>query len=196
MRAQDAAAVAAARRAADFALVQQRENGWFAENCLDDPEHPLLHTIAYAAQGVLEIGLLLDEPRFVEAARRAARGVATRVAADGALPGRLDAEWRAAATWSCVTGEAQMVLVWDRLDALDAKAGASGEFGAAATAVLRHALAIQDLDHRDPGIRGGVAGSFPIWGAYGRYEYLNWAAKFLTDALLGRLAHEPGGTRG
>ncbi len=196
MRAQDAAAVAAARRAADFALVQQRENGWFAENCLDDPEHPLLHTIAYAAQGVLEIGLLLDEPRFVEAARRAARGVATRVAADGALPGRLDAEWRAAATWSCVTGEAQMVLVWDRLDALDAKAGASGEFGAAATAVLRHALATQDLDHRDPGIRGGVAGSFPIWGAYGRYEYLNWAAKFLTDALLGRLAHEPGGTRG
>jgi hypothetical protein len=195
-RTRDAAAVTAARRAADFALTQQRENGWFAENCLDDPAHPLLHTIAYAAQGVLEIGLLLDEPRFVEAARRAARGVAARVAADGALPGRLDAEWRAAAPWSCVTGEAQMVLVWDRLDALAAKAGARGEFQAAATAVLRHALATQDLDHREPGIRGGVAGSFPIWGDYGRYEYLNWAAKFLVDALLGRLAHEPGGTRG
>jgi hypothetical protein len=200
LRARNDAAVAAARRAAEFALAQQRPNGWYAENCLDDPAHPLLHTIAYAAQGVLEIGLALGEPRFVESARRAARGVAAGVAADGALPGRFDPEWRPAAPWSCVTGEAQMVLVWDRLDALagGAKGGAdaTGEFQAAATKVLRHALATQDLDARDPGIKGGVAGSFPIWGAYGRYEYLNWAAKFLADALLGRLAHEPGGTRG
>jgi len=200
-RTRDAAAVAAARRAAAFALSQQRENGWFAENCLDDPERPLLHTIAYAAQGVLEIGLLLDEPRFVESARKVARGVATRVAPDGALPGRLDAQWRPAARWSCVTGEAQMVLVWDRLDALTAGAAktagaAGGEFKEVSAAVLRHVLATQDLDHRDPGVKGGVAGSFPIWGDYGRYEYLNWAAKFLADALLGRLAHEPGGTRG
>jgi hypothetical protein len=200
-RTRDAAAVAAARRAAAFALSQQRENGWFAENCLDDPERPLLHTIAYAAQGVLEIGLLLDEPRFVESARKAARGVATQVAPDGALPGRLDAQWRPAARWSCVTGEAQMVLVWDRLDALTAGAAktagaAGGEFKEVSAAVLRHVLATQDLDHRDPGVKGGVAGSFPIWGDYGRYEYLNWAAKFLADAILGRLARQPGGTRG
>jgi hypothetical protein len=45
-------------------------------------------------------------------------------------------------------------------------------------------------------VRGGVPGSFPIWGGYGTYEYLNWAAKFLADALLGRLANVPGGTRG
>ena len=32
--------------------------------------------------------------------------------------------------------------------------------------------------------RGGVKGSFPVDGEYGRYEYLNWAAKFLADALL------------
>jgi hypothetical protein len=31
-------------------------------------------------------------------------------------------------------------------------------------------------------IRGGVKGSFPIDGAYGRYEYLNWAAKFFVDS--------------
>jgi hypothetical protein len=180
---------------------QQRENGWFAENCLDDPERPLLHTIAYAAQGVLEIGLLLDEPRFVESARKVARGVATQIAPDGALPGRLDAQWRPAARWSCVTGEAQMVLVWDRLDALTAGAAktagaAGGEFKEVSAAVLRHVLATQDLDHHDPGVKGGVAGSFPIWGDYGRYEYLNWAAKFLADAILGRLARQPGGTRG
>src|SRR5205814_1114233 len=68
---------------------------------------------------VLEIGLLLDEPRFVEAAKRTARGVAEVLAADGFLAGRLDEQWRAAVDWSCVTGEAQMAIVWDRLHALE-----------------------------------------------------------------------------
>ena len=32
--------------------------------------------------------------------------------------------------------------------------------------------------------RGGVKGSFPVDGDYGKYEYLNWAAKFLADSLM------------
>ena len=35
-----------------------------------------------------------------------------------------------------------------------------------------------------PEVRGGVKGSFPIYGDYGAYQYLNWACKFLIDALL------------
>jgi hypothetical protein len=33
-------------------------------------------------------------------------------------------------------------------------------------------------------IKGAVKGSFPIDGGYRRYEYPNWAAKFLADSLL------------
>ena len=33
-------------------------------------------------------------------------------------------------------------------------------------------------------VRGAVKGSFPVYGAYGRYQYLNWAAKFLADSLM------------
>jgi hypothetical protein len=36
--------------------------------------------------------------------------------------------------------------------------------------------------HRSEGSRGGVKGSFPINGGYGRLEYLDWAAKFLIDS--------------
>jgi hypothetical protein len=32
--------------------------------------------------------------------------------------------------------------------------------------------------------RGAVKGSFPVSGDYGRYEYLNWAAKFFIDSNL------------
>ena len=48
-------------------------------------------------------------------------------------------------------------------------------------------------------VAGAVGGSFPIDGAYGRYEYLNWAAKFLIDALMmeeALLASEDAGERG
>ena len=47
-----------------------QENGWFANNCLTRPEAPLLHTIGYALQGVLEVGILSGEKRFVDAARK------------------------------------------------------------------------------------------------------------------------------
>ena len=30
--------------------------------------------------------------------------------------------------------------------------------------------------------RGAIRGSFPIFGSYGQYQYLNWAAKFFVDA--------------
>ncbi len=188
----DGAARAAAARAAVFACRHQQDNGWYADNCLSDPERPLTHTIAYAAQGVLEIGLLQREERFIAAARKTAQGALAALRDDGFLPGRLDRDWRAAVDWSCVTGQAQMALVWDRLARLDGHR----EFAAAAERSLAFALSTQDLDSADPGIRGGVSGSFPIWGGYGSYEYLNWAAKFLADALLGRHANTAGGTRG
>jgi hypothetical protein len=31
---------------------------------------------------------------------------------------------------------------------------------------------------------GGVKGSFPVSGGYGRFQYLNWACKFSIDANL------------
>jgi hypothetical protein len=32
--------------------------------------------------------------------------------------------------------------------------------------------------------RGGVKGSFPVDGNYGKFEYLSWASKFLIDSLM------------
>jgi hypothetical protein len=33
-------------------------------------------------------------------------------------------------------------------------------------------------------VHGGICGSFPIYGDYGKYEILSWAVKFFIDALL------------
>ncbi len=42
----------------------------------------------------------------------------------------------------------------------------------------------QDLEITHPAVRGGIAGSFPIYGAYERLKYPNWASKFFIDAIL------------
>jgi hypothetical protein len=34
------------------------------------------------------------------------------------------------------------------------------------------------------GVVGGVAGSYPIWGAYQPMRFISWGCKFLADALM------------
>lgn len=190
--ADDSDARRAACRSADYALGVQLENGWYGENCLTDEDHPLVHTIAYTAQGVLEIGIVLGEERYIDSARRCAESIAATQHDNGFLHGRYDREWRGATDWSCLTGDAQMALVWDRLALLDQRP----EWRSFADKACAFVCSTQELDAADEGIRGAVGGSFPIWGEYGQYENLNWAAKFHCDALLGRITGRPCGTNG
>ena len=170
----------------------QHDNGWFPDCCLDDPARPLTHTLAYTVQGLLEGGLLLGDDVLVRSAIRAAHPMAELVGADGHLPGRLDARWRAGASWSCLTGTAQMSVVWSRLDALQPALAWSRP----AQAALDYLKRTQNRTSRDPGLRGGIKGSAPVTGGYGRLQTLSWATKFTVDALLRRRIPSAGVDRG
>lgn len=171
---------AAARRKVDWALERQHDNGWFADNCLSDATRPLVHTIAYAIQGVLETGVALSERRYVERAALAAEALARLQHDDGRLAGRYDQNWRPAVKWSCLTGNAQMSIIWSRLHLMGVGQGLD-RAAARANAFLRSTI---NLKTSSPGRRGGVKGAYPVYGAYGEFEYLNWAVKFTMDALL------------
>jgi len=163
----------------DWALTLQRPNGWFASCCLNDPERPLTHTIGYVMRGVLEGHRYAGEPRYLAAVRRTADALLEVQRADGALPGRLDRNWRPAVDWSCLTGNVQVAAVWLELADLTGVA----EYRAAgrrANAMVRRTIRLD----APPGIDGGVKGSFPVQGQYGRFQFLNWAAKFSIDANL------------
>ncbi|MHB8773330.1 MAG: hypothetical protein ACYC7J_20255 [Syntrophales bacterium] len=170
----------AASRYLDWALTQERIPGWFDHNCLNDNDRPLLHTIAYTAQGFLESGALLGETRYIDAAVRTADALVPRIGPDGRMPGRFDRDWRGAVPWSCLTGMAQMAIVWRRLGDLDG----DRRYRDAAGEVIQFLKRTHDLGTKHPGVRGGVKGSWPVNGAYGRYRVLNWATKFFIDALL------------
>ena len=54
----------------------------------------------------------------------------------------------------------------------------------AASAANHYVKQTQSRHSRNSGLVGGIAGSFPIYGDYEPYRYLNWAAKFLVESLL------------
>ena len=170
----------AAVRNVTYVAGQAQPNGFLPGNCLQRADRPLVHTIAYAIRGLLEVGARAGEQRFVDLAVLMSRGVAAAQRPDGRIPGRLDAQWQAAADWVCMTGNCQMALNWYRLIEL----GVTDEFRSHAAASNRFVMRLQDREHANPGIRGGVKGSHPIGAEYMRFRYPNWAAKFFMDALM------------
>lgn len=162
-----------------WALTKQRPNGWFEHCCLYDNDRPLTHTLGYVLRGLLEAWEHTNDPVLLEAIRRTAEGLALAQRTDGGLPGRLGPEWTAEVGWSCLTGNVQIGYCWLRLFEITGE-DRYRRAGLAANAMTRRTLIGSGRDD----VVGGVRGSFPVDGAYGRFEFLNWAAKFLVDSCL------------
>ena len=177
----------AAARHEDWVLAQQDPaTGWFNRSGFQAKEHEqriaITHTIAYTIWGLLHGGLILGRSESVAAARRAAARVAAVACTEGRLPGMLDSAWQPRSSWECLTGNAQMALVWMRLADMEP----DDQMERAAHACLARICDVQSLDDPNPGIRGAVPGSRPVWGGYFPFEFPNWGAKFFVDALLAR----------
>ena len=170
---------AAGLRQVAWALTKQQANGWFESNCLSDPVVPLTHTIGYALRGVLEGHRLSGAAELLAAARRTGDSLCQVIAHDGRLAGRLDKNFQPAVDWVCVTGTVQIAHCLLMLHQVTGEARYL-DAGRRANHYVRRSVKLDG----PPEVRGGVKGSFPVDGDYGRFEYLNWAAKFCIDAQL------------
>ena len=168
----------AGRRNLEWVASLQRPNGWF-EHCGFKPdEDPFLHTLAYTIRGLLEGGLLLEDEEFVEAARHSADTLLGLQNRDGPLDGRYDENFDGSPFY-CLTGNAQMAIVWYRLAQVTGEKSYRRAADEAVAFLKRH----QRMSGA-PELKGGLKGSHPIWGSYMFFRFPNWAAKFLADALL------------
>ncbi|WP_128905847.1 formyltransferase family protein [Halorubrum amylolyticum] len=175
----------AARRNLEWALERRRSNGWFENAAFVAGDDPDLHTIAYTIRGLLEGGVRLDDDELVDAARGSADVLLELQRRTGPLSGTYDADW--GGTWyRCLTGNAQMGLVWLRLYELTGEAEYAMAARTAAEFLKRH----QSLDGPVP-VRGAIPGSYPHVGSYLYLRYPNWATKFFADLLAGLAAVSP-----
>jgi hypothetical protein len=160
-----------------WALTKQRDNGWMESCCLRNPSSPLTHTLGYALRGILEAWRFSQIDDFLAAGRRLGDGLLTAHQPDGSLPGELKSNWSSDVSWACLTGIVQIAHSWLILF------GATGERKYRDAALAANAFVRRTVSYDGPADScGGVKGSFPIDGDYGKFEYLNWAAKFFVDS--------------
>jgi hypothetical protein len=171
--------IQAAIRNGEYCLSRQHQNGWLPDCCLSNVEEPLLHTLAYSMQGLLGIGQLTGREDLVAGAQKLADAELRIMSAEGYLPGMQRQDFTAASNWCCLTGSAQTSAVWSQLY----RRTNDGKYRRAVEVVNQYLMARHDIRNPDPRLRGGLAGSWPVWGDYGRLQILNWATKFLLDAL-------------
>lgn len=168
----------------EAALRQQQANGWFAHNCLTRSSAPLTHTIGYTLQGVLEVGVLAGRPDFIAAVQRTIHALLRRMSSVGYIAGRFYADLEPAAFSSCLTGSAQLAIICYRLY----EETGNQQYVDGGDCLLNYLKCLQVLEAADPSVVGGIPGSFPIYGAYMRAGYPNWATKYFLDALLLQLS--------
>jgi uncharacterized protein YyaL (SSP411 family) len=164
----------------EWASQCQDEAGWFERCTLEVNEEPLTHTLGYTIEGFVEAGLLLKEERWLQVGKRAADALMHRYEVRRHLAGTYSKGWRGDHAFACVTGCAQLSRVWGRLY----EATRDVRYLNALLKLNDFVLNSIDLQSNNPGIRGGVKGSQPIWGYYMTYRYPSWAAKFTLDALF------------
>jgi uncharacterized protein YyaL (SSP411 family) len=174
----------AARLNLQWTLEQQQENGWFKHNAFffagNKWDLPLTHTIAYVMEGLQESWRLLGDDRYFQAVYKTAERLLRIFELRRFMPGEFDGSWKTAATYSCLTGDAQIAGVWMKVY----ETTRDTRFLNAALKLNDYVKSTQSLRASHGGVRGGVKGSQPIFGRYTPFVYVNWAAKFLADSLM------------
>jgi len=170
----------AASLMADYALSCQHDNGWFQENDLNMHDKPLTHTIGYVLEGLHGIGELLNRQDCLDAVSLSLNQIAKLPRPDGMLAGRWFSDWTPAVDYACLTGSAQIagvLLRFQRQHSNPAQVKTAGQ-------LLRFLCWTQDLKIDSEGLTGGIRGSYPFSGDYGKWCVLNWATKFFADSLM------------
>lgn len=166
----------------DWILTQQKSNGWFynTDNTTRHNDRPILHTIAYTIDGLINSGEILREEKYITAGRKAADRLLEIFNQQRFLPGRFDQSWYSSEHTIC-TGCAQISIIWSKLFQITGDL----KYKDAAHRMNNQLVHFQQscLTIKGEG-NGALPGSFPIWGKYEPFGFPNWATKYMADALM------------
>ena len=167
---------------ADWTVAQQVANGFFLNNVFQPGWNANTHGIAYVLQGLIEIHCISGGASYLAAVRRAAERIISIYGTKRYLASEIGENWEFLARHLCLTGYAQLAIVFFRLYSLDG----DKRFLNIGLNLLDHVAATQNVTSPEKPYYGGIKGSFPIYGRYAPLQYPNWATKFFIDALLAK----------
>lgn len=169
---------------ADWTVAQQNSNDFFLHNTFQPGRNANTHGIAYVLQGLIEIHCISGRDSYLAAARRTAERIASVYSNKRRLVSEIGENWEFLSNHLCLTGLAQLAIVFFRLYGLDG----DKRYLDLGHSFLNDVAATQDVTSTGKPHYGGIKGSLPIYGAYAPLQYPNWATKFFIDALLAKQA--------
>ncbi|MEG2069847.1 MAG: glycoside hydrolase family 127 protein [Bacteroidales bacterium] len=161
---------------------KQLPNGWLedCDNTVKNNHKPIIHTISYTIDGLLDSGIMLNDKKLIDAAVKSANQLLSIFNSNHYLKGRFDREWQGS-EYIITTGCAQIALVWMKLY----KRTQRNDYFQAAQRMNNLLLFIQDRAlQEERNTKGAMPGSFPIWGKYESFGFPNWATKYWADSLM------------
>jgi hypothetical protein len=167
---------------ADWTLKQQNAKGFFLNNAFKPGGNANTHGIAYVLQGLLEIHCISGDDRYRAAVRRSAERIVSVYGIRRRLAAEIGENWEFLSRHVCLTGYAQLAIVFFRLYRLDG----DKRYLNAALNLLDEVAATQEVSERSGPQYGAIKGSYPIYGRYAPLQYPNWAVKFFIDAMLAK----------
>jgi len=163
-----------------WVLNKQHENGWFDSCNFLGASNPFTHAISYAIEGFLECYIITSNKQYWRAAELSATALLTYYEKNGYMPATFDSEWKSTDSYSCLTGDAQIILNW--LDIY--KKIHDKRYLKASKGLLAFLKSTVSLDMSDSRTFGAVPGAYPTYGGYNRWNFPNWATKFFIDACI------------
>lgn len=174
-----------------WVMSQSLANGWFMESSFNRGQPALTHTIAYTIRGLLESSFFLDHQLKTDVRSKvfqAAEKLLLKFELNKPGPyntplflsATFDEKWNPKARYSCLTGNAQLAIIWLNIYKLQD----DPRYLNAALKIMDQLKSIQILESYNKNIRGAIPGSYPIWGEYFKNCYPNWATKFFADAIM------------
>lgn len=168
-----------------WVIKQQNQNGWFNNCSLSEENKPWTHLIAYTISGLLESSIINRSKKCFDSAYSAAEKLLEKYNihkpfAFNFLSGSFDDKWESRDKYSCLTGDAQIAIIWLKLYGLTKEE----RFKIAADRIIDQINKTQILDGVHEEVNGGIFGSFPPEGDYCGFAILNWATKFFADAVM------------
>jgi uncharacterized protein YyaL (SSP411 family) len=171
------------QQALDFYKAKVNENGTIQNWAFEKSSPAFTHTIAYTQRGFLEAGILLNDEKSIEIAKRISLIISDLLERNKKIAGTYDENWQADYSFICNTGNAQLSLNAARIYEH------TGDifYLNLAKKIFK---TVENAPSRIPikGFRGSIQGSSPYWGKYIKFAAPNWAAKFWLDAkfLIGK----------
>lgn len=170
----------AAKKNIGWVISQQNERGWFDSTSLTPGNRPWTHLISYTISGLLESYKYLGDKSIFNSFYSPAEKMLLYFNSKKKIPCTFDSKWNSTDTFSCITGDAQIAIVWLQIFEITKEQ----RFLNAAKEMIEDIKKTQVIGSPYGQVNGGIFGSNPIHGDYAPFLLINWAAKFFSDAII------------